>query len=455
MTELAPREPWYRLRELLESSQVESLRALLESLPPGEIARTLSRLAEEDQARLLALLGPERGADMLEILSEAQVVEIIEDLPAAQAALIVDELPSAERADLLAELPSDEAEAILQEMTPSDAAETRQLLRYPSDTAGGIMTTECLAFSERLTVADVVQDLRTYGDQYSDYEIQYTYITDANDTLVGVLRLRDLLLSRGDASVRQIMIREPLSVTVDTSLDELKRIFDRHAFLGIPVIDERGRLVGIVQRTAVEAALQERATRTFLKISGLVGEDELRTMPMFRRSFRRLSWLSINIVLNVVAASVIALYQDTLAAVIALAVFLPIISDMSGCSGNQAVAVSIRELALGLIKPYEFFRVFVKEGGVGVINGAILGVLLGALAFLWKGNVHLSAVVAGALMLNTMLSVLIGGLVPLGLKRLDLDPALASGPILTTITDVCGFFFVLSFASAMLPWLAS
>lgn len=439
----------------MEASEVEPLRALLRSLPPGETARALSRLGEDDQARLLELLGPERSAQMLEVLSDAQAVEIIEDLPAEQAALIVDELPGAERADLLAELPSDEAEAILEQMAPGDAAETRLLLRYSPDTAGGIMTTEYLAFSERLTVADIVRDLRTHGDQYSDYEIQYTYVTDPENALVGVLRVRDLLLSRGEASVRRIMISEPLRVAVDTSLDELKRMLDQHAFLGVPVTDEHNRLVGIVRRAAVEAALRERATRTFLKVSGLVGEDELRTMPLFRRSFRRLSWLSINIVLNVIAASVITLYQDTLAAVIALAVFLPIISDMSGCSGNQAVAVSIRELTLGLIKPYEFFRVFIKEGAVGLINGAVLGALLGAVAFLWKGNISLSAVVAGALMLNTMLSVLIGGLVPLGLKRLNLDPALASGPILTTITDMCGFFFVLSFASAMLPRLVS
>jgi len=159
-------------------------------------------------------------------------------------------------------------------------------------------------------------------------------------------------------------------------------------------------------------------------------------------------------VLNVLAASVIAAYQETLSAVIALAVFLPIISDMSGCSGNQAVAVSIRELTLGLIRPYEYLRVVVKEGAVGIMNGIALGILLGGLAFIWKQNVYLSLVVGAALALNTVVAVLIGGLVPLALKALRLDPALASGPILTTVTDMCGFFLVLSMASAVLPRLA-
>lgn len=174
-------------------------------------------------------------------------------------------------------------------------------------------------------------------------------------------------------------------------------------------------------------------------------------MRLLRRSSRRLSWLSINIVLNVIAASVIAAYQDTLSAVIALAVFLPIISDMSGCSGNQAAAVSLRELALGLVRPQDLLYVWLKELGVGLINGCALGLILGGVAYLWQGNAYLGLVAGGALALNTVVAVSIGGLVPLVLRRLRFDPAIASGPLLTTVTDVCGFFLVLSFASLALP----
>jgi magnesium transporter len=170
-------------------------------------------------------------------------------------------------------------------------------------------------------------------------------------------------------------------------------------------------------------------------------------MPLLTRSYRRLCWLAPNIALNLIAASVIAAYEDTLQAVIALAMFLPIVSDMSGCSGNQAVAVSIRELTLGILRPLDYLRVVVKEGLLGVINGTILGLVLGAVAALWKGNVFLGLVIGAALSLNTILSVLIGGLVPLILKRFRVDPALASGPILTTCTDMCGFFLVLNLAT--------
>ncbi|MFT5090925.1 MAG: magnesium transporter [Planctomycetota bacterium] len=210
-------------------------------------------------------------------------------------------------------------------------------------------------------------------------------------------------------------------------------------------------MVGIVQRAAVEKATGDQANKTYLESSGIVGGEELRSMKLWTRASRRLSWLSINILLNIAAASVIAFYQDTLAAVIALAVFLPIISDMSGCSGNQAVAVSIRELTLGLVKPREIFRVVVKEAGVGIFNGVILGCLIGCVAWIWQGNVYLGLVVGGALAANTLLAVLIGGLVPLVLRGFKMDPALASGPILTTVTDMFGFFLVLSLASALLP----
>jgi magnesium transporter len=265
-----------------------------------------------------------------------------------------------------------------------------------------------------------------------------------------VLRLRELLLAPRSKPINRLMIPDPLAVRDTDSLDRLGEFFDEHQFLGVPVVDAAGVLVGVVRRHDVEEALAERSDSDYLKSQGIVGGEELRTMPLFRRSSRRLSWLSINILLNILAASIIALYQDTLASVIALAVFLPIISDMSGCSGNQAVAVSMRELSLGLVQPIDAFRVWLKEIGVGLINGLVLGLLLGTAAWIWKGNTVLGFVVASAMALNTVVAVSIGGTVPLLLKRLKFDPALASGPILTTVTDMCGFFFVLSFATLML-----
>ncbi len=219
-------------------------------------------------------------------------------------------------------------------------------------------------------------------------------------------------------------------------------------------MDAKGKLRGLVTRAAVMEATAEHQTDDYLSASGIIGGEELRSMPLLLRARRRLSWLLPNILLNMAAASIIAAHEDTLQSVIALAVFLPMVSDMSGCSGNQAVAVSMRELTMGLIRPAEYLRVLWKEGSVGLINGSVLGIVLGivlgTIAALWQGNLYLGLVIGGALALNTVLSVLLGGLVPLLMKRFKIDPALASGPILTTCTDMCGFFLVLSIASSML-----
>jgi len=251
------------------------------------------------------------------------------------------------------------------------------------------------------------------------------------------------------------LVRPSPYVPADMGLEDLEEFFERTERSSVPVVDAHQALVGVVYQEDVAQAMSERSEKDYLKMQGIVGGDEIRTLPIMVRARRRLSWLSVNILLNIIAASVIAFYEDTLSAVIALAVFLPIVSDMSGCSGNQAVAVSIRELSLGITKPVDVLRVWLQEIKVGVINGVVLGILLGLAAQLWKGNPWLGLVVGGALAVNTMVAVSLGGVVPLVLKRLRFDPAASSGPILTTVTDMFGFFLVLSFATLLLPRLTA
>jgi magnesium transporter len=378
---------------------------------------------------------------------------MLERLSTDKAAAIVTELPSNERADVIARLSVEDASKILAAM-PADAAQrARTLMSYPPDSAGGLMITEYLAYDQALTVADVLNDLRTYASRYRSFDVQYAYVVAGRGKLVGVLRLRDLLLSASTEKLVDVMISDPLKVRDTAGLELLERFFERRPLFGVPAVDEGGALVGVVRSADVEKAAEERSTRSFLEFMGIVGGEELRSMRLRVRSVRRLSWLTVNILLNILAASVIAFHQDTLSAVISLAVFLPIISDMSGCSGNQAVAVSLRELTLGLIGPREFWRVFRKESAVGIINGVVLGILLGVVAWAWKGNPVLGAVVAIALAVNTVVAVCFGGLIPLALRGLGQDPALAAGPILTTVTDMSGFFIVLKLAGLVLPLL--
>jgi magnesium transporter len=441
------------LQAAVASDNSSTIQSYLASIDPAEAVHAVYQLKDFEQSRLLQALSRSEAAQLVGDLPEAQAAQMIERLPAADAAGIVSALPSNEQADMIARFSDFEASQILEAMPREEAADARRLMAYKPDSAGGLMITEYLAYDESLAVGDVLDDLRAHAARYRRYDVQYAYVLAGDGRLQGVLRLRDLLLSSHAEPIANLMIENPLHVLDTTTLDELQRFFDRHKLFGAPVVDANGRLVGVVRGRDVEEAAEERSNRSFLKYMGIVGGEELRTMPLRSRSARRLSWLTVNILLNVVAASVIAFNQNTLEQVIALAVFLPIISDMSGCSGNQAVAVSMRELTLGLVRPREFMRVLGKEASIGVVNGVILGMLLGVLAWMWQGNPMLGVVVAASLAINTFVAVCVGGSIPLLLERFGQDPALAAGPILTTITDMSGFFLVLTFAGQVLPYL--
>ncbi|MBB3208970.1 magnesium transporter [Rhodopirellula rubra] len=442
--------PWERLEELADAGDAEALSAYLDSLSVGDQALALSRTDEAHHQTVLTTLSVEDAAELLRHLSESQAADLVDSLPAEDAAAIVQEMPSDEQADLLGDLDADQVSAILQALPNAEAEAVRELTAYSDDVAGGLLVREILRFDRSTKVADVINTLSENADEFRDYDVQYAYLTDENNRLVGVLPMRNLLFARRNDPVADIMIAEPLSLRDITPLDDLIDFFDTHHFLGVPVVDAEGKLLGVVHRNAVDYEATRAAENDFLKSQGIIGGEELRTMPLFLRARRRLSWLSINILLNIGAAAVIAIYQDTLEKVIALAVFLPIISDMSGCSGNQAVAVSMRELSLGLVRPTEMVRVWLKEVSVGLINGAALGLLVAIVAIVWNGNPYLGLVVGVALFFNTLIAVSIGGTVPLLLKRFGFDPAVASGPLLTTVTDMCGFFLVLGLATAML-----
>ncbi len=442
-----------RLEKLALRSSSDALEEYVESLTVSETARALSELPTDTQTSVITTLLPEDAARIVESIPEAQAAEIVSKLTTEAAAKIIDNVQSDEQTDILSKLSASQAEEILAAMDVEEAKDVRKRMRLNPHSAGGLMLTEFLSYSQDLLVKDVVEDLRERSDTLSDHSVQYVFVVSNKKELLGVLRLRDLVLEPSDTPVNEIMIKHPISVSTSMELPNLEDIFHKHRFLGIPVVDSANRIVGIVRRADIEEAAGERSESDYLKSSGILGGEELRSMPLLGRSRRRLSWLSANIILNIIAASIIAVHQETLQAVVALAVFLPIISDMSGCSGAQAIAVSIRELTLGLVRPNEVLRVLKNEVLLGTINGLSLGCLLAGAAWLWQGNPYLGVVVGVALAINTIVAVTIGGSIPLILKRLDKDPALASGPILTTLTDMCGFWLVLSLANIALPWI--
>ena len=325
-------------------------------------------------------------------------------------------------------------------------------MTYSAESAGGLMVRNFLAFPASASARELLEDLTSGDRELSPYLVRFAYVVNSEGRLIGVVRTRNLVAAPPSMAIRELMT-PATAINAEADLTTVDACLEEAEVLSLPVTDDTGMLLGVVEREHVDDALAERAAEDHLKSQGIVGGEELRSMPLGLRSRRRLSWLSINLVLNMISVSVIAAFEETLAAVIALAVLLPFVSDMSGCSGNQAVAVSMRELSLGVANPRDVLRVWWQEVKVGILNGIALGALLGVGAWMWKGSLALGAVVAFALAVNTMVAVSIGGTVPLLLRRFGADPAVASGPVLTTVTDMCGFFLLLGTATLAITWL--
>jgi magnesium transporter len=341
-------------------------------------------------------------------------------------------------------------------MRPEEAEDVRERLEYEPDTAGGLMITEYFGYSADTLVNDVISELRVNQERYSKFMVQYVYVVGPDDALQGVIRLHNVVLAPGDEPLSAIMRTDPVHVTLDTRLDELEDTFDHHGLNAIPVVDDNGALEGVIRRAHVEEAHAERSDKSLARFGGIIGGEELRSMPWYSRSARRLAFLVPNIFLMIASVSVIAIFEDVvLDRVIALAIFLPLVAGLSGCSGNQAVAVSIRELTLGVTKPSDLFRVLRKELLVGLVNGIVIGIIVFAIVAAWAhvagwpGGHYMGVIVGGAIPLTIVFSVALGGTVPLMLSRMNIDPAMASGPIITTLIDFFGFFSVLGIA-----WLA-
>ncbi|MDO7597455.1 MAG: magnesium transporter [Pseudomonadota bacterium] len=438
------------LQQIIANADADRFIAIVEETAPQDVLRLVIRLDAASQHQLIAMLTPELAAVLIEEAPAELAASLLEGVEIPVAAKIMEELQSDMQADIVHELDSEGAAAILAEMDEAEAEGVRKLVQYEHDTAGGLMEWEVFSFEMTEKVGAVLKRIASGDEDFERYRGQHPYIVDEQGKLVGVVSLRGLLTSKRTAELSDIMIK-PLAVKPYQTLEELEDIFEEHPFLGVPVVNKEGIPLGVLSRSAVADALRDQQEHRSLARQQV--SDELRSMPIWYRSRRRLAWLSSNIVLNIIAASVISAYEETLTAVIAIAVFLPMVSDMSGCSGNQAVGVSMRELALGLTKPTDLFHVLKKEFSVGIINGVILGIMIGMVAWLWKDNAVLGLVIGLALSVNTVLAVAIGGTVPLLLKGFGIDPAVASGPLLTTITDMAGFFLVLSLATLFMPLL--
>lgn len=430
---------------LLETGSMEQAVAYLRSLHPADAAEVLASLDPESQSALIALLEPQEVADIFEQMDEDEAAEVADRLDVEDAADVLDEMEPDMAADLLGELEPGQAEAILEQMDEADAV--APLLAHDEDTAGGIMNLPPPSLRRQMTVAEAYKFLQTHYQDAS--EMYYLYVLDRNSRLIGVVNLRALVLANLDQTVEEIMQRDIVTVPVEMDQEEVAQLFARYDLLALPVVDGEHRLVGIVTIDDIVDVLEEEATEDIYRLAQ-VSEDAEIFSPLPRAIRNRLPWLFVQLAAALIASLVVAHFESTIAAVAVLAVFMPIVAGQGGSAGNQTMTLVVRSLALGEIGMSDALRVLRHEIPIGIINGVVLGLTVGVIAWVWQGNPVLGLVTTIALLANMFVASIVGSLYPIALRRLGVDPALASSALVTTSTDITGFAVFLGTATYLL-----
>ncbi len=426
------------------------------ALSPSSIA-DFEALHPADQVTVLRQLDGRHRIELAERLDDGRLALVLGEMDAEDRGLVADHLSSRRlsavldraspdtAADLLRQLDQPARNAVLNDM--ATAAAVRPLLGHEDDTAGGIMLPNVVALPGAASVGSALQFLR---DSQPDPEsVYYVYLVDPDQKLLGVVGLRSIVTAQPSTRLADIMDPQLVSVPLGTDQEQCARLLQRYKLIALPVVDERGRLVGSITADDVIDIAEEEATEDMFRLVG-IDEDERTTGPLRRSVRRRLPWLLINIVTALLASAVVGLFEPAIAQVALLAVFMPIVAGMGGNATAQTVTLVVRGLALGEIEPSDSWRLLAREAALGSVHGLVLGSITGALAFAWKGDGWIGAILAAAILLNLVTAALAGAAVPFGLKLLRIDPALASTVIVTTITDIAGFFFFLGLATLLL-----
>ena len=440
------------VKRLLRIGATANLLNLLQKQHPADLGQIFGELLEsERQAAFTVLvdrqpklamesaseLGPERGAALLAGRSAEEIAKLVQEIASDDAAALVDHLPE--------ELSNE----VLELMRRRESGQVESLLDYAERTAGRIMNPNVFALSEDLTVAEAIAALQS---AINVEMVFYLYVVDARRHLVGVTSLRRLLLVSAETPLKRIMTPDVFSVRVDTDQEEAARLVASYNLLAIPVVDEENKLAGVITVDDVIDVLKDEATEDLYRLAGVSGDERVET-PAFEALRKRLPWLGINLVTAFVAASVVAAFEDTISQATALAVFMPIVAGMGGNAGTQTLTVIVRGLALGELSGANARKALLKEAAIGLGIGVVLGVVAALVAWVTKGNPVLGLLLGMAMVCNMLVATTAGTLVPLGLKAMKVDPALASSVFITTFTDVVGFASFLGLATIFLRFL--
>jgi magnesium transporter len=441
------------VKRLMRMGATSNLVNLLQKQHPADLAQLFSELPEKDRHAAFTLLaernsklameasselGPEKGAALLADRSAEEIVRLTQELPSDDAAALIDYLPEALSNAVL---------ELLQKRPAGDAV--GDLLEYKEQTAGRIMNPKVFALAEDMTAGEAITALQGSRDVEVVF---YLYVIDVRRHLVGVVSLRRLLLVSPETPLKRIMTTDIISVRVDTDQEEVARQVASYNLLAIPVVDEENKLVGVITVDDVIDVIKDEATEDVYRLAGVAGDD--RVFATAGESLRkRVPWLEVNLVTAFIAASVVALFESTISQATALAVFMPVVAGMGGNAATQTLTVIVRGIALGELTWANTRKALVKEALVGLGNGLACGLVAAIVVWLWKGDIWLGAILLAAMVINMFVAATAGTLIPLLLRALKIDPALASSVFITTLTDVFGFASFLGLGTIFIKYL--
>ena len=437
------------LKKLLIHSDINELQQYLEDIHPADILEVL-RDSNLDRLTVMEKLPIWLIANIFEEMEEEEKEDFLNLFSELEQYKIVNEMTSDEIADLLSGFEPERINRFLGHIGKEAAEDVKELLTYEEDTAGGLMASEFVAIKENMNVKETLKYLQTAGlDVETAY---YLYVLDEKNILKGIVSLRELVISTFDTEIGEIMHENVKSVPLVMDQEEVATLFDRYGFQAMPVTDEKGEMLGVITVDDIIEVVRTEATEDIFRLAG-VNEGEIIDGSTFASVKSRLPWLYVNLITAILAGATVGLFSSTIDKVVILAAFNPIIAGMGGNAGTQSLTLIVRGIALGEFTKENAKKVFRKEILVGIINGLAIGLIIAAIGMIWAHKPVFGIVVGVSMLGNMCVATIVGYLVPVVLKKLKVDPALASAVFVTTFTDVCGFFFFLGLATLLLKYL--
>ncbi|MFH1240996.1 MAG: magnesium transporter [Pseudomonadota bacterium] len=435
------------VKTLIHKQDSHGVKTLINSARPADAADLIEHLDPQERIFVFKLLEPAGAGEVLLEIEPPVQDRILKDLDNQAISEILEELDSDDAAELVRDLPAERAKEIIEAVRDEVSGELEKLLPYHEDTAGGIMALEYVAVKANATVQDAIETIREKREEVES--LYYLWVVDDSGVLVGVISLKDLVLERPDRKVSQIMNPEVISVDVNTDQEEVVQLVKRYDLVNIPVVDRAHRLVGRITHDDIIDVIEEEMDEDISLMAGVI-DEEIAEESALRISRARLPWLIAGLFGGILAAVVINRFESSLEKIIALSFFFPVIMAMGGNTGTQAATIVVRGLATGDIGLVNIGKRLWMELRVALVNGLICGVILGIVVGLWLSDYGLGSIVALAIMIIILNSGLIGSAVPLVLKRSNVDPALATGPFVTTLNDILSLFIYLGLVTLFL-----